>query len=127
MNGTQQLQSLLSLAPQVPGTVLGIDCRGPIRRRLMDMGITPGAQVVIEGAAPLGDPLIVWVRGCRLALRRTEAAHILVAPSEGHGYAPAMDQWTDGRPQRGRHRQRRRGHGPRERLRGWGGGNRHRG
>jgi ferrous iron transport protein A len=46
------------------------------RRRLLDLGITPGEQLSIVQSVPLGDPLVVMVRGMRLALRRREAAWI---------------------------------------------------
>ncbi|GEM_PF-612027 len=53
---------------------------GPIRRRLLEMGVLPGTELTIERVAPLGDPLEVRLRGYRLSLRRREAAHILVDP-----------------------------------------------
>jgi len=46
--------------------------------RLLDLGFTPGAEVKIAQAAPLGEPLIVMLRGTRLALRKNEAAWIIV-------------------------------------------------
>ena len=58
--------------------VTGIDGRHPAARRLIEMGVIPGAEVSVLRAAPFGDPLQVDVRGCRLALRRTEAAAISV-------------------------------------------------
>jgi Fe2+ transport system protein FeoA len=47
-------------------------------RRLLDLGLTPGEEMAVVQAAPLGDPLVVVVRGMRLALRRREAAWIRV-------------------------------------------------
>jgi ferrous iron transport protein A len=47
-------------------------------RRLLDLGFTPGEEIVVTHAAPLGDPLIIRVRGALLALRKREAAWILV-------------------------------------------------
>lgn len=47
-------------------------------RRLLDIGLTPGEQAAIVQASPLGDPLVVLVRGMRLALRCQEAAWIIV-------------------------------------------------
>ena len=47
-------------------------------RRLLDLGITPGEELAIIQSVPLGDPLVVLVRGARLALRRREAAWIRV-------------------------------------------------
>ena len=46
--------------------------------RLLDLGLTPGEEVTVTNAAPLGDPLIVRVRGALLALRKREAAWIWV-------------------------------------------------
>lgn len=49
--------------------------------RLMEMGLTPGVEIVLVGAAPLGDPLEFEVRGYRLSLRRSEAARVSVEPA----------------------------------------------
>ena len=49
--------------------------------RLMEMGLTPGVEVEMLGAAPLGDPLEFGVRGYRLSLRKTEADRISVQPA----------------------------------------------
>ena len=46
--------------------------------RLLDLGFTPGEEVAVVQAAPLGDPLVISVRGTRLALRKREAAWIWV-------------------------------------------------
>ena len=51
---------------------------GPVRRRIMDMGITKGVEVYIRKVAPLGDPVEVNVRGYELSLRKDEAAQIQV-------------------------------------------------
>jgi Fe2+ transport system protein FeoA len=51
---------------------------GPIRRRLMDMGLMPGESVEVVRRAPLGDPLQVRVQDCSLSIRRDEAMHIYV-------------------------------------------------
>ena len=48
-------------------------------RRLLDLGLTPGEEMAVVQSVPLGDPLVVLVRGMRLALRRREAAWIRVA------------------------------------------------
>ena len=47
-------------------------------RRLLDLGLTPGEEMAVVQAVPFGDPLVVEVRGMRLALRRREAAWIRV-------------------------------------------------
>ena len=56
------------------GIVKRIEGEGRIRRRLFDMGVTPGAEVVMRKKAPLGDPIEVTLRGYELTLRKTEAA-----------------------------------------------------
>ncbi len=56
------------------GTIVAVSGEGRIRRRLFDMGVTPGAEVVLRKKAPLGDPLEVNLRGYELTLRKSEAA-----------------------------------------------------
>ncbi len=51
---------------------------GAVRRRIMDMGITKGAEIYVRKVAPLGDPIEVTVRGYELSLRKAEAENILV-------------------------------------------------
>ena len=51
---------------------------GPIKRRIMDMGITKGVEVYVRKVAPLGDPVEVTVRGYELSLRRADAEMIEV-------------------------------------------------
>lgn len=46
---------------------------GKIRRRLFDMGVTPGAEVYLRKRAPLGDPIEITLRGYELTLRKNEA------------------------------------------------------
>lgn len=52
--------------------------KGPLKRRIMDMGITKGAQIYLRKVAPLGDPIEVYVRGYELSLRKSEAENIFV-------------------------------------------------
>ena len=56
------------------GTVKSVTGEGKIKRRLFDMGITPGAEIYMRKKAPLGDPIEVTVRGYELTLRKTEAS-----------------------------------------------------
>lgn len=51
---------------------------GPLKRRIMDMGITKGTRIYIRKVAPFGDPLEVTVRGYELSLRKSEAENIIV-------------------------------------------------
>ena len=55
------------------GTVTAVKGEGAVRRRLFDMGITPGAEVYLRKKAPLGDPIEIALRGYELTLRKTEA------------------------------------------------------
>ena len=55
------------------GIIKAVAGEGVIRRRLFDMGVTPGAEVILRKKAPLGDPLEVTIRGYELTLRKTEA------------------------------------------------------
>lgn len=58
--------------------VVRIHGDGPIKRRIMDMGITKGTEVFIRKVAPLGDPIEVTVRGYELSLRKADAEQIEV-------------------------------------------------
>ena len=60
------------------GRILKVNGEGAVRRRLFDMGVTPGAEVLLRKRAPLGDPLEVNLRGYELTLRRSEAACVEV-------------------------------------------------
>ena len=60
-------------------TVRRLRDAGAIKRRIMDMGITKGAEVHVRKVAPLGDPIEVTVRGFELSLRKDEAENVLVA------------------------------------------------
>ena len=51
---------------------------GPVKRRIMDMGITMGVEVYVRKVAPLGDPVEVTVRGYELSLRKADAEMIEV-------------------------------------------------
>ena len=51
---------------------------GPIKRRIMDMGITKGVEIYVRKAAPFGDPIEVTVRGYELSLRKADAEMIEV-------------------------------------------------
>jgi ferrous iron transport protein A len=60
-------------------TVVKVHGEGPVRRRIMDMGVTKGAEVLIRKVAPLGDPVEINVRGYELSLRKDDAGMIEVA------------------------------------------------
>jgi Fe2+ transport system protein FeoA len=60
------------------GRVVRVTGEGPMRRRLFDMGVTPGAEITMRKAAPLGDPIEVTIRGYELSIRKAEAEAILM-------------------------------------------------
>jgi ferrous iron transport protein A len=74
--------SLDRLRAGAPARVLAVKGTGAVARRLMEMGVVPGAPVRVVKAAPLGDPLEVRVRNYHLALRRSEAQTISVVTSD---------------------------------------------
>jgi len=53
--------------------VVRLNGAGPLKRRIMDMGITKGVQIYVRKVAPLGDPVEVTVRGYELSLRKADA------------------------------------------------------
>lgn len=70
--------TLKDLKPGEEGTVISIGEKGPMRRRIMDMGVTPGTVIKVIKVAPLGDPIEVNIRGYELSLRKTEAENIQI-------------------------------------------------
>jgi ferrous iron transport protein A len=58
------------------GRVVRVVGADEISRRILEMGVTPGVEIRRLGTAPLGDPLEFELRGYRLSLRKSEAAHI---------------------------------------------------
>lgn len=59
-------------------TVKRLHGEGPVKRRIMDMGITKGVDVFVRKVAPLGDPIEVTVRGYELSIRKADAEMICV-------------------------------------------------
>lgn len=62
------------------GIIKTVGGEGILRRRLLDMGLTPRTKVMVRKKAPLGDPLEIFLRGYELTLRADEAAKITVLP-----------------------------------------------
>ena len=60
------------------GVIKAVAGEGRIRRRLFDMGVTPGADIYMRKVAPLGDPIEVTIRGYELTLRKTEAECVVM-------------------------------------------------
>ena len=96
----KQNLSLQQLEPGQSGIIRAINNpRGPVKRRLVDMGLTPGTKVTVRKIAPFGDPIEVNLRGYELSLRKEDACNILLCASgeEPHGTRPehtAPDQET---------------------------------
>ena len=72
--------TLEELAPGESGVILQVgNENGPVKRRLVDMGLTPGTEVTVRKLAPFGDPLELNLRGYELSLRKADAAQIRMA------------------------------------------------
>jgi Fe2+ transport system protein FeoA len=78
--------TLDQLGSDAVATVVGLTNSGVERRRMLDLGILPGARVEVVMKSPLGDPVAYRIRGATVALRRDQARHIQVtlsAPEAG--------------------------------------------
>ncbi len=64
------------------GVIVSVGGEGRVRRRLFDMGLTPGAEVYLRKVAPMGDPIEVTLRGYELSLRKDEAKWIELEVAE---------------------------------------------
>ena len=71
--------TLNDIKPGQTATIVRLRGEGALKRRIMDMGLTKGAQVTVCKVAPLGDPIELAVRGYELSIRKDEAAAIEVA------------------------------------------------
>ncbi|MBQ9199888.1 MAG: ferrous iron transport protein A [Lachnospiraceae bacterium] len=58
--------------------VVKLTGEGPVRRRIMDMGITKGVEIYVRKVAPLGDPMELTVRGYELSIRKADAEMVVV-------------------------------------------------
>jgi ferrous iron transport protein A len=63
--------------------IVRVGGEGSVRRRLMDMGVTRGAEILVRKVAPMGDPIEVNIRGYELTFRKAEADFIFVQKFEG--------------------------------------------
>ena len=59
-------------------TIKKVTGTGPVKRRIMDMGITKGVELKVRKVAPLGDPIEITVRGYELSIRKADAEMIEV-------------------------------------------------
>ncbi len=67
------MKTLKDVAVGETATVVKLHGEGPVKRRIMDMGITKGAEVFVRKVAPLGDPMELNVRGYELSIRKADA------------------------------------------------------
>ena len=91
----EQQRTLEDLAPGQSGTILSISNRsGTVKRRLVDMGLTPGTEVRVNKIAPLGDPIEVGLRGYELSLRKEDAAQIVMGQPRPRSSGSARSAMT---------------------------------
>ena len=72
------LKKLVEFKVGETGLIKKVEGEGRLRRRLFDMGVTPGATVYLRKKAPLGDPLEITIRGYELTLRKSEAELVVL-------------------------------------------------
>lgn len=72
------MKTLKDVAVGEKATVVRLRGEGALRRRILDMGLTPGVEVLVRKVAPLGDPMELSVRGYELSLRKADAEFIQV-------------------------------------------------
>lgn len=71
-------RKLSQFSPGEKGRIVKMTGTGPAHRRILDMGVVPGAIVEVERVAPLGDPIEIKIKGYHLSLRKDEASHVHV-------------------------------------------------
>ena len=72
------MRTVVDLKMGETAKVVKLNGEGPVKRRIMDMGITKGTEVTVRKVAPLGDPIELTVRGYELSIRKDEATRIEV-------------------------------------------------
>ena len=72
------MKTLKDVAVGEKTTVVKLHGEGAVRRRILDMGLTPGVEVLVRKVAPLGDPMELSVRGYELSVRKADGACIEV-------------------------------------------------
>ena len=72
------MKTLRSVSVGGRATVVKLHGEGAVRRRIMDMGVTKGAELYVRKVAPLGDPIEICLRGYELTLRLDDAAKIAI-------------------------------------------------
>ena len=73
------MKTLKEIAIGEKATIVKLHGEGPVKRRLLDMGLTKGIEVMVRKVAPAGDPIEITVRGYELSLRKDEAVNVEVA------------------------------------------------
>lgn len=74
--------TLNNIKPGHSAEVIRTELSGALKRRLTDMGITPGVIIKVKRTAPLGDPIEIKLRGYELSIRRSDAKKIIVRSVE---------------------------------------------
>ena len=72
--------TLNQLKPGESGIILSVGGSGALRRRLLDMGLTPKTRVEVRKVAPMGDPIELYLRSYVLTIRKDDAANIEMQP-----------------------------------------------
>ena len=72
------MKTLRECRPNQKVTVVNIHGSGPVKKRIMDMGITKGAEILVRKVAPLGDPIEINIRSYELSLRKADAEMVEV-------------------------------------------------
>ncbi len=72
------IKSLDQLKPGERATIVKVGGQGPVRRRILDMGVVKGTEIEVVRVAPLGDPVEFLIKGYNLSLRKSEAQEIQV-------------------------------------------------
>ena len=72
------MKTLKEVAVGQTVTVKKLTGAGPVKRRIMDMGITKGSEIYVRKVAPLGDPVEINIRGYELTLRKFDAEMVIV-------------------------------------------------
>ena len=83
--------TLAEIQPGNGGTITVVGGEGALRRRLLDMGLTPKTHVEVRKRAPMGDPIEILIRGYELTLRLEDAANITVEITEEAAPAARAD------------------------------------
>jgi len=72
------MMPLTQMKKGAEAVVADLTCQGTCRQRLIDLGIIRGAKLTIRGYAPLGDPMIIEINDCEIAIRKKDAQSVLI-------------------------------------------------